>query len=215
MESSKIPALTRYSRNIQAKGTKDCWTSTRSFWVDEQMKRPRTLKKFYFFLTALFFFCCTPTHSPISSTDAGEQKEHITDLHCKTNLVEETVELPSDKNCKPYQKTKNQAIDCAYLRIRCEKSAPKCLPVPYQNNKTRYQPNKARIPISSSPHPIRNGCVNRGACDHDGDCTVRKCGNHCVSYQVEVLNDVCRLYTDFNRAFCGCVKKRCTWFNQP
>ena len=130
----------------------------------------------------------------------------------------ETVKLPSDKDCSHTQdnssKERFPLNSCAHASLRCRADDPKCLPIPY--DAAKYSQSKTRKPIEGNPQTEYNGCINRGSCTHDGECRKNGCGNHCTTYQMPSFAAICPHYRGvMEKAFCGCVKKRCTWFTQP
>jgi hypothetical protein len=91
---------------------------------------------------------------------------------------------------------------------RCHADDFRCLPVAYSKNmKLRYKRKGRRVPVSFPR-------TSSGRCRHDGECRVAGCGNHCVAYTTPSFAAICPWYGTLKAAYCGCVKRRCTWFTQ-
>ncbi|MFO0712204.1 MAG: hypothetical protein U0353_20305 [Sandaracinus sp.] len=90
---------------------------------------------------------------------------------------------------------------------RCAPSDPRCQPLAYEGGD--YDPARARHAGPLATH-------SAGACDHDGDCMVMGCGNHCLSWQYGGAHEgaTCEGYVFGEPVFCGCVEGACAWFTQ-
>lgn len=94
------------------------------------------------------------------------------------------------------------------LGPRCDDGDPECVPIPYERE-ARWSPRGGRRP---GPLPEYSG----GACEHDGECVVGGCGNHCMGWQYGGAHEAatCEGYALREPIYCGCVEHRCAWFEQ-
>lgn len=94
------------------------------------------------------------------------------------------------------------------LGPRCEPGDRTCSPIPYERG-TRYDPLGSRFGGAFASH-------SGGACEHDGDCVVIGCGNHCFSWEHGGAHEAatCEGYMFPQPIFCGCIEDQCQWFRQ-
>ena len=162
------------------------------------------------FFSVLFCCCIVSGLEPTSSKSKEKTKQEDRN-QCNTHPPEK-VKLPSDEHCRGMRGMEKE-MKCRYSHLRCHPNEKDCEPIPY--GKSRYEKEKERMPFPGNPDPGRNGCLNRGSCTHDGECITNGCGAHCTSYKVAHFSGICPEYPELKKAFCGCVKNRCTWFLQP
>lgn len=95
-----------------------------------------------------------------------------------------------------------------HLGPRCDERDSSCLPTPYQGD-TPYDRLGSRIGGAFASH-------SGGACDHDGDCMVMGCGNHCLLWEYGGAHEgaTCEGYSFPQPIYCGCVERECQWFRQ-
>lgn len=104
---------------------------------------------------------------------------------------------------------------------RCTPTNPTCGPEP----SSRWRPplprtdgrcSERRIPLPlASSGPDGNEILSGGTCAHDGECTIRSCGQSCVPWNTGGGSEWCEMHLDPTNAYCGCVSDRCTWFRTP
>lgn len=175
----------------------------------------RILPHIVLFAALLLATGCPSTPIGEPTEDGGMQE--TSPATCITR-PRETVELPSDKQCAHTQTNSSPPSEqgtgtpCETPPPRCQASDPNCKPL---GSGAKYDETKSRTPLEDNPQTSINGCLNRGSCTHDGECLNNGCGNHCTSYQIPRFGSICPAYTVLTSAFCGCVKRRCTWFTQP
>lgn len=93
------------------------------------------------------------------------------------------------------------------LGPRCQPGDRDCQPIAYQGG--TYDRLGSRIPGAFASH-------SAGACDHDGECMVMGCGNHCLLWEYGGANEgaTCEGYSFPRPIFCGCAEGECQWFTQ-
>ena len=101
--------------------------------------------------------------------------------------------------------------ECVFYQPRCEKTDPRCGPLPMGNYRGCYDPSRERTPFASAyPGP---------SCQFDGECMVSDgcVSNYCTHYTVyPVGEDVCEFSSSPRKTnddlLCGCVHHRCAAF---
>jgi hypothetical protein len=108
------------------------------------------------------------------------------------------------------------ALPVSPLGLRCATSDPGCGPIPHDPTaciEDILHPERSRQPIDEE---------SRGACGHDGECAVVGCHQVCGPANERSATETrCRKKGRIvdperqrllDRALCGCVRGRCSWF---
>lgn len=85
---------------------------------------------------------------------------------------------------------------------RCEER--ECGPEPY-HAALGAQPSATRTLLEPAERDDAN-------CSHDGECVITGCGNGCDHWTNTGRAGACEYRDDLKEAFCGCLDRRCVWF---
>jgi hypothetical protein len=99
---------------------------------------------------------------------------------------------------------------------RCTADDPDCAPTTGDGlcpDLLGIRHGAARTPISSALNAgVDLRAYEHGRCQHDGDCAVGGCGQHCAAVGTHGFASTCEGVPALESAACGCVRGRCRWF---